>query len=63
MTKNQKLLTLSAIVVAVTFLLFGCGTAVNNEVKTDSTLKDSVIVDTLTIDTTKVYGERNQAIK
>jgi hypothetical protein len=63
MTKNQKLLTLSAIVVAVAFLLFGCGTAVNNEVKTDSTLKDSVVVDTLTIDTTKVYGERNQAIK
>jgi hypothetical protein len=51
LTKNQKLLALSAIVVAVAFLLFGCGSAVNNEVKTDSTIKDTTLVDTLKVDT------------
>jgi hypothetical protein len=58
LTKTQKIATLLVAGVAILFLLFGCGTAVNNEVKTDSTLKDSVVVDTLTIDTTKVYGEK-----
>lgn len=51
MTKNQKLLTLSTIVVAVAFLLFGCGSAVSKEVKTDSTIKDTTLVDTLKVDT------------
>ena len=50
MTKNQKLLTLSAIVVAVAFLLFGCGNA-STEVKTDSTHTDTTLVDTLKVDT------------
>jgi hypothetical protein len=58
LTKTQKIIAAFAIAVAISFLVFGCGTAVNNEVKTDSTLKDSVVVDTLTIDTTKVYGEK-----
>jgi hypothetical protein len=51
LTKNQKLLALSAIVVAVSFLLFSCGSAVSNEVKTDSTIKDTTLVDTLKVDT------------
>jgi hypothetical protein len=53
LTKNQKLLVLSVIVVVVAFLLFGCGSAVSNEVKTDSTIKDTTLVDTLKVDTLK----------
>ncbi len=51
LTKNQKLLALSAIVVAVALLLFGCGNAVSNEVKTDSTIKDTTLVDSVKVDT------------
>ena len=51
LTKNQKLLALSAIVVAVTFLLFGCGNGVSNEVKTDSTINDTTLVDSVKVDT------------
>lgn len=49
MTKNQKLLALSTIVVAVAILLMSCGTAVSTEVKTDSTemKQDTVKIDTL----------------
>ena len=50
LSKNQKLLALSAIVVAVAFLLFGCGSA-STEVKTDSTHSDTLLVDTLKVDT------------
>lgn len=53
LSKNQKLLALSAIVVAVAFLLFGCGSAVSNKVKTDSTIKDTTLVETLKVDTLK----------
>ena len=53
MTKNQKLLTLSAIVVAVAFLLFSCDSAVSNEVKTDSTINDTTLVDSVKVDTLK----------
>jgi hypothetical protein len=53
LTKNQKLLALSAIVVAVAFLLFGCGNVVSNEMKTDSTKMDSVLVDSVKVDTLK----------
>lgn len=53
LSKNQKLLTLSAIVVAVAFLLFGCGTGVTTEVKTDSTLNDTTLVDSVKLDTLK----------
>jgi uncharacterized membrane protein YczE len=48
LTKNQKLLTLSAIVFAVAILVFGCETGVKTEVKTDST---EIKVDTLKVDT------------
>ena len=49
LTKTQKIIAVFAIVVAITFLACGCGTAVSTEVKTDSTeIKvDSVKVDTL----------------
>jgi hypothetical protein len=63
LTKTQKIVIGFVVLTAIVFLVWGCGTAVNNEVKTDSTLKDSVVLDTLTIDTTKVYGKSNQAIK
>jgi hypothetical protein len=53
LSKNQKLLALSAIVVAVAFLLFSCETGVKTEVKTDSTLQDTTLVDTLKVDTLK----------
>jgi hypothetical protein len=49
LTKTQKIISISAIVVALALLVFGCETAVSNEVKTDSAeVKiDSVKVDTL----------------
>ena len=49
LTKTQKIIAAFAIVVAITFLACGCGTAVSTDVKTDSTeIKvDSVKVDTL----------------
>ena len=51
MTKNQKLLALSTIVVAVAILLASCGTAVSTEIKSDSTHADTTLVDTLKVDT------------
>jgi hypothetical protein len=49
LTKTQKIFAAFAIVVVISFLVWGCGTAVSNEVKTDSTeIKiDSVKIDTL----------------
>jgi hypothetical protein len=47
LTKTQKILAAFAIVMAISFLVWGCGTAVSNEVKTDSTHTDSTLVDTL----------------
>lgn len=49
LTKTQKIVAVSAIVIALALLVFGCETEVKNEVKTDSTeVKiDSVKVDTL----------------
>jgi hypothetical protein len=49
LTKTQKILAAFAIVMAISFLVWGCGTAATTEVKTDSTeIKvDSVKVDTL----------------
>jgi hypothetical protein len=49
LTKKQKLVAAFAIVVAISFLVWGCETAVKTEVKTDSTeIKvDSVKLDTL----------------
>jgi hypothetical protein len=50
LNKNQKLLALSTLVVAIAILLFSCGNAVNNEVKTDSTINDTTLVDSVKVD-------------
>jgi ABC-type Fe3+-citrate transport system substrate-binding protein len=51
LTKTQKIISISAIVVALSLLVFGCGNAVSNEVKTDSTINDTTLVDSVKIDT------------
>jgi hypothetical protein len=51
LTKKQKTAIVIVVLVAITFLVFGCGTAVSNEVKTDSTINDTTLVDTLKVDT------------
>ena len=55
LTKKQKLVAAFVIVVAIAFLVWGCGTEVKTEVKTDSTeMKiDSVKVDSVKVDTLK----------
>jgi len=55
LTKTQKIIAASVIVVAIAFLVWGCGTAVSTEVKSDSTeMKiDSVKVDSVKVDTLK----------
>jgi hypothetical protein len=50
LTKTQKIIAAFAIIVAISFLVFGCETAVKTEVKTDST---EIKVDTLKVDTLK----------
>lgn len=50
LNKNQKLLALSTLVVAIAILLFSCGSAVSNEVKTDSTISDKTLVDSVKLD-------------
>ena len=50
LTKTQKIFAAFAIIVVISFLVWGCGTAVSNEVKTDST---EMKVDTLKLDTLK----------
>ena len=47
LTKTQKIIAAFALATLIAFLVWGCGTAVSNEVKTDSTHKDSTLVDTL----------------
>ena len=51
LTKTQKILAAFAIVIAISFLVWGCGTAVSNEVKTDSTINDTTLVDSVKVDT------------
>ena len=48
LTKTQKILAAFALVIAISFLVWGCGTEVKTEVKTDST---EMKVDTLKVDT------------
>jgi len=48
LTKTQKILAAFALVIAISFLVWGCGTAPKSEVKTDST---EMKVDTLKVDT------------
>jgi len=50
LTKTQKIITAFTIIVVISFLVWGCGTEVKTEVKTDST---EVKVDTLKVDTLK----------
>jgi hypothetical protein len=50
LTKTQKIIAGFAIIVAISFLVWGCGTAVSTEVKTDST---EVKVDSVKLDTLK----------
>ena len=50
LTKTQKILAAFAIIVVISFLVWGCGTAATTEVKTDST---EVKVDSLKLDTLK----------
>lgn len=51
LTKTQKIFAAFALVVVISFLVWGCGTAVSTEVKTDSTHADTTLVDTLKVDT------------
>ena len=50
LTKTQKIFAAFAIVVVISFLVWGCGTEVKNEVKTDST---EVKIDSVKLDTLK----------
>ena len=50
LTKTQKIFAAFAIIVVISFLVWGCGTAATTEVKTDST---EMKVDTLKLDTLK----------
>ena len=48
LTKTQKIIAAFALVIVISFLVWGCGTEVKTEVKTDST---EMKVDTLKVDT------------
>ena len=50
LTNTQKIIAAFAIIVVISFLVWGCETAVKTEVKVDST---EVKVDTLKVDTLK----------
>jgi len=50
LTKTQKIFAAFAIIVVISFLVWGCGTAPKSKVKTDST---EIKVDTLKVDTLK----------
>ena len=53
LTKTQKIFAAFAIIVVTSFLVWGCGTAVSNEVKTDSTHTDTTHMDSTLVDTLK----------
>lgn len=50
LTKTQKIITAFALATLIAFLVWGCGTEVKTEMKTDST---EIKVDTLKVDTLK----------
>jgi hypothetical protein len=50
LTKTQKIFAAFAIIVVISFLVWGCGTAPKSEVKIDST---EMKLDTLKVDTLK----------
>lgn len=52
MSRKEKMIFAgTTALLALGFLLLGCGTGVNSEVKTDSTHADTTLVDTLKVDT------------
>ena len=53
LTKTQKIFAAFAIIVVISFLVWGCGTEVKSEVKTDSTFSDTTHMDTTLVDTLK----------
>ena len=53
LTKTQKIIAAFALATAIAFLVWGCGTTVSNEVKTDSTHTDTTHMDTTLVDTLK----------
>ena len=53
LTKTQKIFAAFAIIVVISFLVWGCGTAVSTEVKTDSTHTDTTHMNTTLVDTLK----------
>lgn len=53
LTKTQKIVAATVLVVAIVILLASCGSAVSSEVKTDSTLNDTTLVDSVKVDTLK----------
>jgi CHASE3 domain sensor protein len=53
LTKTQKIFASFAIIVVISFLVWGCGTAATTEVKTDSTHTDTTRMDTTLVDTLK----------
>ena len=53
LTKTQKIFAAFTIIVVISFLVWGCGAAVSNEVKTDSTHTDTTHIDTTLVDTLK----------
>ena len=50
LTKTQKIVASGTLVVAIIILLMSCGSAVSNEVKTDSTINDTTLVDSVKLD-------------
>ena len=53
LTTTQKIFTLFIAITLLAFCIWGCGTAVSNEVKTDSTHTDTTHMDTTLVDTLK----------
>ena len=54
LNKTQKIFALFAAATLIAFCIWGCGNAVSNEVKTDSTFSDTTHMDTTLVDTLKV---------
>ena len=53
LTKTQKIITAFALATVIAFLVWGCGTEVKTEVKTDSTHADTTHIDSTLVDTLK----------
>ena len=51
LTKTQKIVAATVLVVVIVILLASCGTALSSEVKTDSAHADTTLVDALKVDT------------